>query len=350
MPFNRPTLQQLYDRAAADLEAELPGTDARLRRSLLNVIARVLAGATHGLYGYLNWISRQAIINLSEAENLESWANVWGLVRKQAAPAIGNTLFTGTEATAIPLGTLVQRADGVQFITTLQSSIVGGSALVPISAIDGGFISNTSTNTKLNLVSTIAGIDATNIVDASGLNGGADIETDADLLARLLARIQKTPQGGAAIDYENWGLEVDSVTRVWVFPLQSGDGTVGVTFVMDNSVPIIPNAAKVQEVQDYIDARRPVTASVTVYAPAQQLLDLTIQLTPNTQAVRDAVSAEVADLLSRFGGPGETLYLSQINEAISSAIGETDHTLVVPVANIIVPATDIYSLGTITWV
>ena len=30
MPFNRPTLQQLIDRSVGDIEAGLPGTDAKL--------------------------------------------------------------------------------------------------------------------------------------------------------------------------------------------------------------------------------------------------------------------------------------------------------------------------------
>lgn len=54
MPFNRPTLPQLIQRNITDIESRLPGRDARLRRSNLNVLAKVHAGAAHGLYGALD--------------------------------------------------------------------------------------------------------------------------------------------------------------------------------------------------------------------------------------------------------------------------------------------------------
>ena len=47
MPFTRPTLTTLIDRGAADIESRLAGSDARLRRALLNVLVRAHAGAVH---------------------------------------------------------------------------------------------------------------------------------------------------------------------------------------------------------------------------------------------------------------------------------------------------------------
>ena len=43
MPFARPSLADLIARAAADIEAGLPGADARLRRSNLAVLGRMHA-------------------------------------------------------------------------------------------------------------------------------------------------------------------------------------------------------------------------------------------------------------------------------------------------------------------
>jgi uncharacterized phage protein gp47/JayE len=78
-------------------------------------------------------------------------------------------------------------------------------------------------------------------------------------------------------------------------------------------------------------------------------VDYTIALTPNTQAVKDAVTAELADLHRREAAPGTIFLLSHIKEAISIAAGETNHVLTVPSADI-TPATGaIPTLGTITW-
>ena len=59
MPFVRPDLQTLIERAQADIQSRLPGTQPQLRRSLTGVIARMEAGVAHGLYGYLDWLALQ---------------------------------------------------------------------------------------------------------------------------------------------------------------------------------------------------------------------------------------------------------------------------------------------------
>src|SRR5574341_2077616 len=117
MAFERPTLPTLIERAAMDIEARLPGTDARLRRSNLNALARVHAGAVHGIYGFLDWISRQVIPDTADAEILDRWASWWGVPRKSAAQAKGNVTFAGTNGTAIPKATVLIRSDGTEFTT-----------------------------------------------------------------------------------------------------------------------------------------------------------------------------------------------------------------------------------------
>ncbi|PHJ53465.1 baseplate J protein, partial [Nostoc linckia z1] len=135
-----------------------------------------------------------------------------------------------------------------------------------------------------------------------------------------------------------------------VYPNNTGPGTVGVTFVTDDDPGgIIPDSDKVDEVQAYIDARRPVTADVTVFAPVAVALNFTIDLSPDTAVVRAAVEASLRDLIRREAQPGGTIYLSQIREAISIAAGETDHTLTSPNANVTRTAGQITTFGTITW-
>ena len=55
------------------------------------------------------------------------------------------------------------------------------------------------------------------------------------------------------------------------------------------------------------------------------------------------------DLILRDGGPGETLYLSRIDEAISLATGEEKHRLDVPVADVTASTGQVHVLGTITF-
>lgn len=351
MSFAVPDLATLIDRIAGDIQSRLPGTDARLRRNLLTVLGRAEAGAAKGLYGHQAWIARQIIVDTAESAWLERWASVWGIVRKAASAATGSATFTGTVGATLPAGTLVARSDGAEFAVDADAAVgADGTVSAALTAQTPGAAGDTDANSTLALVSPVAGIDPDATVDAAAIGGGADLETDAALRARLLSRIQQPPRGGANGDYENWALAVAGVTRVWVTANELGLGTVVVRFVTDDAPGgLIPDAATVQAVADYIDPLRPITADVTVLAPVADALDLTIQLTPNTPDVRTAVEAEIAALLLREAVPGGTILRSHIEEAISIAAGETDHHLLSPLVDVTHGAGHIAVPGTYTW-
>jgi len=352
MPYARPTLQQLLDRIQSDIESRLPGSDPRLRTTLLGILARAHAGSAHGLYGFLDYLSRQIVPSTADAEYLELHANWWGITRLAAAAATGNVDFTGTDGSVIPAGTTLQRSDGVQYTTDAEATIASGTATAAVTAVEGGQTTNASAAQKLTLVSPVAGVNSSATVATGGLTGGTDIETDDALRTRLQQLVQRRPQGGAIADYETWAMEIAGVTRVWVFSSWSGAGTVGLFFVRDNDASIIPDAGEVATVQAYIDARRPVTAAFTAYAPVAVPVAMTISLNPNTSTVQAAVTAELQDLFSRTdvedGTGSGTVLLTHIREAISRAAGETNHAINL-VADVTFTAGQLATLGAITW-
>lgn len=349
MPFERPTLPELIERAVADIETRLPGTDARLRRSNLNVLARVHAGAVHGLYGYLDYLSKQLMVDTAEQSYLERYSSIWGVLRLPAAFAAGAVTFTGTTGAVVPAGTELQRADGQVYTTTAEVTIAGGTVTATVQAHIAGAAGNADSGVVLTMIAPITGVNSAAPVGLDGISQGADVEADENLRSRILRRIQEPPHGGDRADYVAWALEVPGVTRAWCYPLELGPGTVTVRFVRDNDLVLIPDAAEVTAVQAHIDSVRPVTAEVTVVAPIAVLLNPQIQLVPDTAEVRAAVEAELTDLLQRRAEPGGTLLLSQIREAISIASGETDHILVAPVANVEHGAGEMAALGAIAW-
>lgn len=348
MAFARPTLAELINRSITDIQSRMPGVDATLRRSNLNVLSRVLAGGVHGLYGFIDWLSRQVIYDTAEAEYLERWASIWGVSRIPASFATGSVTFSGTNGAVIPAGTELQRADGALFTVDADATIAAGTATAAITAFDAGQAGNADTGAVMTLSTPIAGVNAT--ATAGVLSGGADAETDDALRGRFIARIQNPPHGGAAHDYEAWALAVAGVTRAWVYPEELGAGTVTVRFVRDNDDSIIPDAGEVASVQAYIDNLRPVTADVTVAAPIADPLDFTFSsISPNTAAVKAAVEAELADLISREAEPGGMLYLSHIRAAISAAVGETNYVLTSPSADVAAATGYITTLGALVW-
>ena len=356
MPFARPTPQQLRDRLAADLEAALPGADARTRRTVEGVLVRAVAGAAYDLYGYLDWMSQQIHVTSCDDDLLlDRHASLWGLARVPAAAASGAIAVTGAAGAVLPAGIELRRSDDARYATVADVTLDGtGAGAGRVTASAAGAAGDAAIGTTLQLVTPVAGI-ATSVTVADdgsgqGLSGGADLESTGSLRARILERVQQPPHGGAAFDYHAWTLAVPGVTRAWVLPLWLGPGTVGVTFCVDGaSYGPAPSSIDVAAVQAALDAVRPVTAACTVFAPTLDAIAFTIGVQPNTAAVQAAVTAALADFFRREAAPGGTIYLSRLSAEIAAVNGEYRHKLVAPAADIVAAPGHLAVPGAITW-
>ena len=349
MPFNRPSLGTLIERVTTDMEARLPGAVVRQAQSNLYVLARVHAGAVHALYGYIQWASQQ-LPDTAEAEYLERWASIFGVFRTPAGFAETDIVLTGTSGSVVPEGTRLQRADGQAYVTDIEVTLASGTATVTVVAELPGAAGSLATGETIALVSPVAGVVATATVASTSQISGADAQTDDSLRAALIQRIQLPPHGGAKHDYVAWAKDVPGVTRVWAFADWLGDGNVGIFFVRDNDpTTIIPSPAEVDAVADQLAPLRPLCAHLVVSAPTAVAVDLTISLTPDTPALRAAVTQSIKDLLAVEAVPGGNVRLSHIAEAISDTPGEIDHEIVSPADDLYIMQNEIAVLGTITW-
>lgn len=362
MAFNRPTLEALITRTEGEIRAGL-GLVTLLRRSFLSVIARVLAGLSHTVLGFITYIEKQAFPDTAEDEYLIRWSAIWGVLQKPATYAKFRCAVTGTAGTTIPINTVYRRTDGVEYLTEAAVTLTGASDKIVLIAVVAGLTGEVALSDQINILSPIAGLGSTAIVDLIVIEP-EDIEDLESLRARLVDRIQNPPSGGAATDYLQWALAVPGITRSWVGPQALGPGTVVVYVVNDADNPITPTLAKRTEVFNYIETLRPVTANVSVVAPTLLAINMTIQIKPNTAAVQAAIITELNDLIYRdaalsgaYKSPGVLhtgkILLSRIDEAISIALNENDHkvTLINGLAPAdVTPATgQLAILGVITW-
>lgn len=363
MPFERPTLTELKTRIQADIETRVTGGTIILRRAVLKILVTVFAGITHLMYGYLDYQAKQLHATTADTEGLANIGDEYGLHRGTAASATGSGTATGNNGISIPAGSELESTGGNIYTVDSEVTIAGGVATVDFTADVDGEDSNDDAGITLTFVSPIAGINTSVTVDSDGITGGGDEEEDDDYRERILLRKRQPPHGGAEFDYEKWALEVDGVTRAWATGEYQGIGTVGVAFVRDNdSDSIIPDETERAEVEAYIIEHTdpasgetvgiPVTAEPGLFIIELQPLTInfTIGLYPNTTAVQNAVTAEIEDLLLREGGPGETIYISLIDEAISLADGEERHRLSIPAADQTAATNQVHILGTITFI
>lgn len=370
MPYQRPTLTDLENQVAQDIQAALPGAQPLLRFSNLRITGRVQARLANLHYGYLDWIAKQATPFTATDEFLEGWAALKNVFRKAATSASGAVTFTATDGTIIPAGTSIVRGDGVTGVTTADATAAGGTAVVQ-ATIDAdptgaaGAFGNTDFGVAMSLSQAIAGVQASGSV-STAFTGGADLETDDSLRSRMLDAYQNPPQGGDATDYEEWALQVSGVTRAWCLPNGYGAGTVVVYVMFDVSeathggFPQGTDGVAAGEsrataatgdqltVADHILPLQPVTALVYVVAPTASPVNFTIS--GITASKRTAVEAAIADVLVRNGNAkGGTIPIAYVWSAIASVSGVTDFVISTPAGDITNTVGTLPTLGTITW-
>lgn len=356
MSFTRPTLLEIVTRVQTDFVSRLSLVGAVLRRSLVYVLSRVIAGASHMLHGHLDWIYRQVFPDTAEDAALVRQAAIFGVTKTPPTYAYAPLDFTGTvDGTEVPVDTVLVRSDGATYkVVRLgeydddQATVTSGVGSIMVRADRAGAAYTLGVGTVLAFESPISGVSAEATCNEAGFDGTNE-ETTEELRQRFLERLRDPPMGGTAADYVAWAKTVPGVTRVWTTPLELGPGTVVVRFVRDNDASPIPDVGEVAQVQAALDELAPVHASVTAHAPTDAPIAFTIAVVPNTAAVKAAVEAELRDLLRRVAEPGGTVLVSALRTAIGTAPGLTDYTLTTPSADVTSTANQLRSVGTITW-
>lgn len=354
MAFARPTLSDLITRIEADFVSRLTLTGALLRRALVRVLARVLAGAAHMLHGHLEYLGKQLFADQSDDAFLVRQADLYGITKTPPTFARATLAVTGTTGMVVPAGTALTRTDGQRYLTDASVTLVAGAAAPTVTAVTAGALPTLTAGVALTFESPISGVNSATAA-ATNLADGSDQEGTESLRARLLARLADPPQGGDPADYVAWAKEVSGVTRAWVTTWKDTTdippGGVLVRFVRDNdSGGLIPDAGEVAAVQSHLNVVAPAHALVTAAAPLDAPTAFTIHVSPATTAMQAAVRAQLVDLVNRTGAPGGTVLLSAIHTAIGNTEGLTDYSLTVPAADVTSLAHQLLSVGTITWV
>lgn len=331
MPFVTPDYPAIRDAILRDLANQIPNANTASDGDFA-IRANATAAAIEGLYQHQQWLVRQILPDTADADYLERWASLFGIMRKAASMATGTIEFSGLPGSPIPIGTEAKTNGGVAFVTTVSGTLsAGGSATLAAQAVLVGSAGNQEAGTALTLTAAPTGLLSTGLINT--MTGGADIESDASLLARLLDRLRYPPHGGAAHDYLTWALEVSGVTAAYVYPLRRGPGTVDVIIMAAGG---LPDMQLIATAQSHIDYLRPVTADCLVFGPTAISVNVTASLVLSGTTLA-AASLVISNALSAYFAslkPGDTAYLSRISGIISNTPGVVDFTLTAPGANV----------------
>lgn len=222
---------------------------------------------------------------------LDAWAITYGLPsgaagvygRKGAQGSSGGiglpTASIG--ATLIAAGSALTDSTGQVTVQTTAAVTTDGppnTLTVSLESVTTGTAANLAAGNVLTWTAPPAGVSSTMTL-TTGMTGGSDRETDGDLLARILFRLQNPPRGGTAADYRYWAEAstdatqnnaTNNIYRAYVYPLRSGLGSVDVVPLISGSgTSRVPSTTVIAAVQTYLDSVRPVTATVTALQASQ---------------------------------------------------------------------------------
>lgn len=347
MGFTPPDYAAIKTGILRDVQNQLPEA-ATGADSDFGVRAAASAASIEGLYAHQAWIARQVFPDTADTEYLEKHAALHGLTRKRATTAQGAATFTGTPGAVVPLGTEVKTVAGLVFVTSGEATLgAGGSVAVPVQAGAAGTAYNLAAGASLTLTSAPSGVQGAAMLTSTAI-GGTDPETNTSLLARVLDVLQNPPAGGNAADWRRWAMNVDGVTAAYVFPLRRGLGTVDLCVT---SAGGLPSAKILAAVRAYLDTVRPTGANdFLVLAPSVVLVDVAalVRLSGLTLAqAREAIATALAAYFATLE-PGDPVYLSRIETAISGVLGVVDRVVSTPAANVDMDAIQWARLGNVT--
>ncbi len=326
------SFSKILDALMSELAARTPFTNlnpSAAIRGLLEVIAKVVAD----LYGLVRTVMEQSFVQTATGSWLDLKVREMGITRKPAVKTRVYLTFScdapAAQNITIPAGTICKsqkNAEGndYRFITTEEAVLEEGATSVQVvaEAEQSGKDWNVGQGTITRMVTRVTGIQA--VTNGAGflIREGSDPESDRQLRERAIGKWETLGLGGTRGAYRNWALSVPGVIAASVlddFPF--GPGTVGVVILCENGAP---SAELINEVYQYIKARKPLTADVRILAPEIRSISLDLEVIRFADADRTIVEAGVRGAIENYSSRlqlGEGLIIARLINEIMDAPG-----------------------------
>ena len=305
------TIDQVRQEMVADYESfisEATGQTVNLERSSVHRMELYAAAAQ--IYQAMQYIDRQGkqnILKYSYSDFLDNLASFKGVTRNPAAAATTTMRFTLSAerdtATGIPQGTRVSTAGSIYFATDVYAEIPAGSTTVDVPATctvagtDGNGLAIGELTTIVDPIPYVASVSNTTATE-----GGAEIESDADLAERVFlapgAYSTAGPEDGYIYHAKAYSPAVGDVEAT----SDQEAGTVDIVFIMaDGSTP---GEEMIEGMEGYLQGKtiRPMTDLVRVAAPeeVQYTINLTYYINRSDSAKAVTIQAAVAQAVEDY--------------------------------------------------
>ena len=231
---------------------------------------------------------------LASGDDLTLAAANFGVDRKPGVAALVTLAIAGAPGTAV--GPDIRAAAGDVVFQVEGEAVLpeSGALLAQARALRPGLAGNVLAHAVTEFVATYAGLYS--VDNPAPATGGADVESDADLMARVDARWKTPSTGGNAGDYLRWALAVPGVIRARVENPAAGHVTVRIVAAGNEPAGEELRAATAQA----IEAVRPLGAQVTVLSAQALPVAVSARIVLSAGYRLADVKADIQDVLQAY--------------------------------------------------
>jgi uncharacterized phage protein gp47/JayE len=340
-------------------------------------VGSILLAATQAAAAIGMWLQGLALqiaaltrFATSNGTDADSWGADFGFDRIEAQQATGQVTFsrfTYTNAASIPLGTVVQTADGTQSYTVIADTteptynalsetyvIPAGtmSATVSVQSVNAAAGANVGAGVISVLGSAIPYVDTVN--NAAAFVNGADAESDTAYKARFplwLASLARATEASVTT-----ALNALSATMNFVLVENmsySGAYQPGYFYAIVDDGTGYPSSTYLANAYAAIDAVRPFTVTFGVFAPNVVSANVALVITSAAGYTHATVTAAVAAALTAYMNAlptGTSLPLTRIASiayGVAGVMNVTGITINGVAEDLVAATTQIVKAGTV---
>ncbi len=253
------SFKEILDRMKSMVETEADRREGTWTADNLQAVANELAR----IYEEdIDTILPQAFVMTAQGRNLDSCCNDYGITRRAATAAEVIVKLQGEPGT---YDWLQLQAGDITFTVQEPFKIIygdgeTGDGTVSVRAVcdQTGDIGNVAAGS----IDRASDRRITNVTNKSAAEGGFDTESDDALRERTLEHIRTPANSGNISHYKQWAKEVSGVSKVRIYDLARGPGTVDVVLIADDN-EVAPQKL-IEAVEEHIESVRPIGADVLV--------------------------------------------------------------------------------------
>ena len=305
--------------------------DGSVVRSLVEALAENDDEVNYWLEFIYGAMNIDTLVSEDESQintELDRAAVIFGLTRNPAKSAVGSvTVYTGDSPAeydiSIPYGYIFSTRPDTDGNTT-EWQVTDTNAVIPAGEYSVDVTVACTTEGKISVVAgaicilptVLQGIDS--VSNQNSINGGSDIESDAEFLERIHS--VKESMGQCTDDaIEQAVNEISGVTRAIVRDRYQGIGTTGIIITTD----------QVPAPQSVVDSINAVVAKVkasgiypVVVYTNYKIVDMNFTITPAEDVDTNKIIAAITDYCNSLGA-GNTLIVSQLERKILNKLDST---------------------------